>query len=246
MSEEQLTLFFPKYGDRVAVLNFCKRKMASKKTSLIEKLKFKLGGKNPKKDNISIKTNSSKKSLKNTRVIEIGWLCMTKSDKAFRQVRTKAGGGTRKVSISKECSCKHVLDIAKGLFFPDGTSTKGALTDFEVKLFDYKSHECNLNLSIQEMYDISALTVLRFYIGTTYKKNPVNGDDEESYIPQTISKPYEDQVDDPEAVYIDSSQEDMTIITNNMQLRSYLDEFVEEVNVYFLANQIELIFLCKL
>lgn len=51
-------------------------------------------------------------------------------------------------------------------------------TGFEVKLLDYKSHEWNLNLGIQEMYEISALTVLRFYIWTTYKKS-VNGYDEE-------------------------------------------------------------------
>ncbi|XP_074034677.1 uncharacterized protein [Leptinotarsa decemlineata] len=132
--------------------------------------------------------NRPRKSLKNTRVIEIGWLCTSEGDNVFRQVKTKAGGGTRKVNIPKNVLCTEVLEKAKNLFFPNGVSTKGHLDDFEVKLLDYKSHECNLDLTIQQMYELSALTVLRFYMGTIYKKEPVHVD-EETFIPQTVTRP---------------------------------------------------------
>nr|XP_023022443.1 uncharacterized protein LOC111510736 [Leptinotarsa decemlineata] len=186
MSDEDLKVFFPKLGDRLSIKDFCKKSISSKKISLIEKLKEKMNKKARTKENDS--PYRPRKCLKNTRVIEIGWLCTSEGDNVFRQVKTKAGGGTRKVNIPKNVLCTEVLEKAKNLFFPNGVSTKGHLDDFEVKLLDYKSHECNLDLTIQQMYELSALTVLRFYMGTIYKKEPVHVD-EETFFPQTVTRP---------------------------------------------------------
>ncbi|CAH1154527.1 unnamed protein product [Phaedon cochleariae] len=187
MTEDDLKEIIPAYGDRIAVKNFAKKNSSSTKQSLIEKLKAKFDSKPQKK--YSRKTQISTESItKPTRIIEIGWLCMHDEENRYRQVRTLQGGGTRRVTIDKTSRCTDVLEMSKNLFFPEGVSTKGPITDFKVELVDYKSHKFDENLTVQEMYELSALGTLRFYLATIYTgkdgRTVLKDDD---FIPATIS-----------------------------------------------------------
>ncbi|XP_031334382.1 uncharacterized protein LOC116174149 [Photinus pyralis] len=124
---------------------------------------------------------------------------MSPIDSRLRQVRTKTGGGTRKISVDQNSKCQEVLTRAIDLFFPLGKSSKGPLTIFEVELLDYKSNKFDTDLTVKEMYDISALSILRFYLATIYKEGVETrgkGNDEDDVIPSTItSKEDQDQAD---------------------------------------------------
>lgn len=192
MSEEDLKTFIPKYGDRVAVQNFCKSKLSSTKKSLIEKLKRKIGSKGSGGVD-SNKTGSKNYSYtgKKTRIIEIGWMCSDTRENRLRQIRTKFGGGTRRVTVNKSDKCKDILQTAIDLFFLQGVSSKGPLTMFRCELLDYKSNSFDTASTIEQMYDISALSVLRFYLATSYNttEEPLSlseGEDE-MFIPETIT-----------------------------------------------------------
>lgn len=52
-------------------------------------------------------------------------------------------------------------------FFPKGVSSKGLLSKFHCELLDYKCNVFNTDLTVEEMYNISALSVLRFYLATS-------------------------------------------------------------------------------
>lgn len=64
----------------------------------------------------------NKNAEKERRRIELGWIhkCGSKSV----QIRSKKGGGTRKLTQSKDVTKKDLLDMGKMLFFPNGQSSK--------------------------------------------------------------------------------------------------------------------------
>ncbi|CAG9773407.1 unnamed protein product [Ceutorhynchus assimilis] len=179
MSDEQLKELIPAYGTRAAVKKFAKRDSTAttSKQSLIERLKAKMDQR--KEGSSRGKSDNLRKTYKQTRIIEIGWLCMHKREDRYKQVRARNGGGTRRIAIDRTSRCTEVLQMAKDLFFPNGMSTKGPISNFEVELVDYKSHNFDENLSIQEMYDLAALPTLRFYLATTRKIGVDEEDDED-------------------------------------------------------------------
>lgn len=65
----------------------------------------------------------------------MGWIhkCGSKSI----QIRSKKGGGTRKLTLSKDATTrKDLLDMGKMLFFLNGESSKGSQNDFEFEVWD--------------------------------------------------------------------------------------------------------------
>lgn len=72
----------------------------------------------------------NKNAEKKTRKIEFGWL--NYQDSMYKQVRRPNGGGTREIVVSKDDTVSSILEKGKTFFFfPNGTSTKGKLEDFE-------------------------------------------------------------------------------------------------------------------
>lgn len=84
----------------------------------------------------------------------------------YIQVRFKQGGGTRHLSLSQEDKPLIVLEKAKNLFFPDGNSAKGNLQDFHCTLLDFKQLPVDNGLSIGDIFNITGVTKLRFYLAT--------------------------------------------------------------------------------
>lgn len=168
MSDEQLSQYLPRHGDRIAVSEYCSNKN-KRKESLLQKLRMKWSNKYDNqnrtiKDSVDDDQPKGKKNKK-TRFVEIGWLCSTNGDK-YVQVRTKQGGGTRKLEVDKMVTCNDLISLAIPLFFPNGISTKGHISKFSTKLFDFKSQELAPDWTVGKIYEVTGLSKLRFYLAT--------------------------------------------------------------------------------
>lgn len=185
MKEDELRKLLPAYGDTISLMNFARRSCSTAKCSLIERLKLKMKNKNEKPSSSRISQVSKKrtatKTKKSTRLVEIGWLCFNNNDGKFRQVRSRYGGGNKRISIEKNKKCSEILDIAKSLFFPNGVSTKGPIEHFKLELVDYKNHYFNQDLNIEEMYNFVALGTLRFYLAST-RITEENNEKDDNYL----------------------------------------------------------------
>lgn len=122
-------------------------------------------------------TNTKFAGTKPTMVIDIGW--MHSEDGRLVQIRSKQWGGTRKVSVNKNTKPEGILEIGKTLFFIDGMAKKGHISEFSFVLCDFKCQEINNDLTVKEMFNLTHMSNLRFYITTIEK-------DEEK--PSTITK----------------------------------------------------------
>ena len=118
MTDEQLKEYLPSYGDRLAVLGFCKRKennSVSRKSKLFERLRAKISRNRSSGPEDQSDQEAPRNAQKNVRKVELGWLHFR--DGKFLQVRTKKGGGTRKVSVSKNCRKTELIEKAVECFF---------------------------------------------------------------------------------------------------------------------------------
>lgn len=163
MPEENLRRILPKLGDRIAIKEYCKKHMAPKKQSLIDRLKLKIS---TSRDNNAQKVKSNKK-IKATRLIEVGWVCSMDTE-SYVQVRKLQGGGTRQIEIDKSATVQTVHQRALELFFPVGKSTKGYLADFETKMVDFSLQPLDYILTVEDYFARTALTKLRFYLATKF------------------------------------------------------------------------------
>ncbi|XP_034029739.1 uncharacterized protein LOC117513601 [Thalassophryne amazonica] len=99
---------------------------------------------------------------KTTRKIEVGWLHF--SSNQYHQVRTRNGGGTRHTTVEKTTTVAQILEMAKGLFFPNGNSTKGPVEDFTFTICDFKRNQIPMEDTVGNIYEQTKLRLLRFYL----------------------------------------------------------------------------------
>ncbi|XP_070551821.1 uncharacterized protein [Ptychodera flava] len=192
MSDDQLAKYIETYGDRVAIFQHYKKGTSGskRKHTLLSKLRKKLklrstnmsaatdessGDSDVEYTSKSVRQSSADKLIgnknakKETRMIEIGWI--VKETTRSVQVRTKQGGGTRRVSLNKRAKKSEILEIGQSLFFPHGQSRKGSLTSFDFDVWDFTENVHDDKITIGEMYDETKLPMLRFYIATTRKRS---------------------------------------------------------------------------
>ncbi|XP_057678137.1 uncharacterized protein LOC130907274 [Corythoichthys intestinalis] len=179
MEDAQLANYLPSYGDRIALFNFCKHQPQSskRKQGLFEKLseKLKLRKENRTESEEANTSNKTKRPKPKTRKIEIGWIHT--EGQLTKQIRTKQGGGTRKISIQSEEGYSEILKQGKSLFFPDGVSTKGPECNFVFDVWDFKHNPFPKDFSIEQVYELVKLPILRFYITTYPKSEPTEDSD---------------------------------------------------------------------
>ncbi|XP_034530350.1 uncharacterized protein LOC117805870 [Notolabrus celidotus] len=177
MEDGHLAKFVPSFGDRLALVNFCRNQtpLQKRKMGLFEKLRSKL---QMKKKTASSPTSTTTGQGPNTesqipakkrgkashRKIEIGWL--HSEGGVVKQIRAKQGGGTRTVVIGVDCGMDTVLEKGKNFFFPKGTSTKGNESDFKFEVWDYKHHPVHEDVTVGFVYDTLGMARLRFYVAT--------------------------------------------------------------------------------
>lgn len=178
MEEDTLRKWIPHYGDRLMLKNFCRRKIMPRKYSLIERLRNKIAAKNANttnnNQNEGKRDRMNKSVRKETRMIEIGWFCFNEKDKKLYQVKnikTSDGGGTRKISVPRNSTGHDILKRAIELFFPNGVSSKGPASAFDITLRDFQRNLLNMDLTVQEMYNITALSKLRMYLACESNNN---------------------------------------------------------------------------
>ncbi|MGH0153509.1 UNVERIFIED_CONTAM: hypothetical protein FKN15_024784 [Acipenser sinensis] len=102
----------------------------------------------------------NKHAAKSTRKIEIGWIHNGK------QVRARGGGGTRRISVSKNIDCDGLLKIGKDLFFPDGQSKKGNENQFTFEIWDFKENVLPLDMTVGAAYEKVKMGIVRFYLAS--------------------------------------------------------------------------------
>ncbi|XP_057688452.1 uncharacterized protein LOC130913681 [Corythoichthys intestinalis] len=176
MEDAQLAKYLPSYGDRIALFNFCKHQpQSSKRKGLFEKLREKI--KHRKENHTGTEesntSNKTKRPKPKTRKIEIGWIHT--EGQLTKQIRAKQGGGTRKISVRSEGGYDEILKQGKSIFFPDGESTKGPERDFVFDIWDFKQNPFPKDFSIEQVYELLKLPILRFYI-TTHPKSALTED----------------------------------------------------------------------
>lgn len=191
IDDKTLSTFIPTIGDRVALKKFCKKK--STRASLFERLREKVmekeEGKHCKRRKIENNkvskgreknyelSSSSEGSLikrsqssqanatKSNRVIELGWLVRDSDSHEYKQLRSVRGGGARKISMSKDSRKSDILAEAKKLFL---SKCKDDYCS-DLNILDFARNVMDESTSIGEMYDITKMTSLRFYLATTKK-----------------------------------------------------------------------------
>lgn len=225
MTDEQLKKYFPSYGDRLAILAFCRRKTndpSNRKSKLFERLKSKLSQKRKCDDDSSVSQEGvTKNAQKNMRKIELGWMNYDPDEKIYKQVRTRKGGGTRKLQVSKDSKKSDLIQEAVQLFFVDGKNTQGDITDFEVDLKNYQELSLDEDSTVGKLYAETKLPLLRFYLTTKKKKRSVSSVQEDlsetrvtrqefnSSTP-TLTVGTAEDTGDTEVIYIGSNTESET------------------------------------
>lgn len=158
MSDEELKHYLPSYGDCLAVFAFCRRRDNSpsntRKTKLYERLKNKLSKRNSCEWHSSShegQPSQKKNAIKTIRKTEIGWMHYDNEKEVFKW-EPKRGGGTRKLSVSKDAHKKQLIQEAVHLFFPNGRNGLGSLTDFELGLTNYQEVPLDEVTTVGKLY----------------------------------------------------------------------------------------------
>ncbi|KAK3101325.1 hypothetical protein FSP39_002703, partial [Pinctada imbricata] len=178
MTDEELSNYLPVHGDRLRLRKHIKQESSAteKKKKLFGILKEKLDASTSKKEEPSYEADKgenmrrqfgNKNAYKGSRYIELGWI--HRFPNRSKQVRTRTGGGTRKVPMRKDSTKAEILAEAKRLFFPNGQSKKGKITDFDIDLWDFSEGIVKESMTLQEMYDDTKIPLLRFYLASTPK-----------------------------------------------------------------------------
>ncbi|OWF35846.1 hypothetical protein KP79_PYT23047 [Mizuhopecten yessoensis] len=172
MDDQTLALYIPHLGDRIAVKDYCshpkKTQAEDRKRTLLMSLKKKLSSENDGKHCKKFKhLPGNTNAKKNTRKIELGLLNL--DNNVFKQVRTKNGGGTRKIDVDKSMKKGELIDLATSLFFPNGKSKLGSVDDFHFDLRDFSEEVWNANETIGELYQKTGMPLLRFSLSITAK-----------------------------------------------------------------------------
>lgn len=142
----------------------CINKAQPRKPNLMEKLREK--SKQKAKNSPDEEENNAhlsppfgnKNATKHTRLIEFGWMHNRK------QVRSRNGGGTRKLIVPKNAGYDDLFRLGKELFFPNGSSTKGPERDFIFNIRDYGGSEMPRSASVGALYEPLKHGMLRLYL----------------------------------------------------------------------------------
>lgn len=181
IEDTSLEKYLPALGDRVALRSYCdnhaektssdSKIVPSRKNVLLEKLRKKMKLKpsltatedssdDDKHSQCNDRKLGNKHAAKSTRKIEFGWIHNGK------QVRARGGGGTRRISVSKNIDCDGLLKIGKDLFFPDGQSKKGNENQFTFEIWDFKENVLPLDMTVGAAYEKVKMGIVHFYLAS--------------------------------------------------------------------------------
>lgn len=178
MTEDDLILYLPCYGDRLAIRDFCKRcaPVENKKNVLLERMRLKLAKSHDESDVAtspchSLASNKAGNTYAARKERRVELSLMSAHCSSFRQVRSQKGGGTRHLKVSKELTAIELLQKGMDLYFPNGRSVLGLLEDFKFELRDFKMSTLQGTETVGEMYESSRMRLLKFFVIIDDKKS---------------------------------------------------------------------------
>lgn len=74
--------------------------------------------------------------------------------------------------MAKSANKNNILDKAVDLFFPGNTSALGDSSLFKFNVLYFQQNEMPNDITVEEMFNTTGLTVLKFYLSSKLK-NPV-------------------------------------------------------------------------
>ena len=182
MSDEELSVYIPARGDRLALRTFRNTyKTETRKQKLFDNLrqKMKLRSKTLEEGGLGGSDKNhldgNKNAAKATRKLELGWIHEGK------QVRKKNGGGTRNLEFPKTATKAQILEKCTELFFPNGSAKGLHFKDLAYEILDFKETPFPDDTTVGELYDELKMGILRFYLSTRLKEH--NDSDSNSSLP---------------------------------------------------------------
>ena len=209
MTDVELSEYIPLHGERLRVRKFLRERSKSKnntkRSNLLDVLRQKIETRRRDPRSGSAETGISgysqtsfdtmresnrrmgnRNAEKEKRKVEIGWIHKTGNKSV--QVRSKKGGGTRKLTMKKDATKKDLFEEGLSLFFPGGISSQGRADDLSFDLWDYQDKSMDESKTIGEMYRETKLPVLRFYLASIERNENILSNDLEMSI-ETESLP---------------------------------------------------------
>ncbi|KAK2821680.1 hypothetical protein Q7C36_021023 [Tachysurus vachellii] len=147
MSDEQLLTYVPRFGDRIAIRQYCRREVAALEGNSTT---FSKATENHRKkgDNRSEKLSGNSNAQKTERSYQMGLFEEIRG--SFVQIKEKRGGGTRHLKALKSATMAELL--------------LGDITEFELKLRDFTEEELNSQTTLGEQYELRKVKMLRLYL----------------------------------------------------------------------------------
>lgn len=178
MEDDVLQIYIPKVGDRLALKHYLQREKMTgdrsvRKSHLLQRIRKKLvlppfGDADEAKGPVLPKSKimcGNKRAAKQSRLIELGWICNEHGHVSKSMVRTKDGGGFRRVTAQKCYVKKDILKLAQGVFFDrEGVSKMGHVSQFVFNVWNFQEEELDENVSVGELYEKTGLSLLRFFL----------------------------------------------------------------------------------
>ncbi|KAF5904415.1 uncharacterized protein DAT39_005874, partial [Clarias magur] len=171
MTDEQLQMYIPKFGDRIAIRLYCSREVAALEGNPVVpratgKPTSALHGKQAKRrkltDNRSQKLSGNRNGQKTERCYQMGVFEEVRG--SFVQIKVQRGGGTRQLKALKSTTMRELLECGKKLFFPNGKNKLGHINEFELKLRDFTEKELDPQTTLGEQYEMRKVRMLRLYL----------------------------------------------------------------------------------
>ncbi|CAG2184717.1 unnamed protein product [Mytilus edulis] len=85
------------------------------------------------------------------------------------EVKEKTGGGVRKLEVDIDTKAEELMQTGIDLFFIDGQSSHGSISELDFVLRDFKQSKVKLTSTVNELYETSRIKLLRLYIFTKKK-----------------------------------------------------------------------------
>ena len=210
MSDHDLEKYIPQFGDRVALVAFCRRnppgdKKAIDRNHLLEKVRSKIANpfkKRKDRDDTTEKPTGNDFAKKKDRRLELGWMNYDFMSGSYKAVRTAKGGGTRLVTVERNTNIQEIQHLAMKLFFPEGKSKVLKLKDLHFEMCDFQQNVIDEECTIDELYEKTKVKLLRVYLCTKKKSKYVHDTESDVILQAGETQTIGQQLDDYIQVYV--------------------------------------------
>ncbi|XP_069105066.1 uncharacterized protein [Argopecten irradians] len=206
MSDEELTKYLPRYGDRIALLAFLKASTENtddRKRTLAERVfeEMDICPKRTKSKNTpsssehqmrAWKQQGNKHAKKKQRRVEVGWMNFDTFHQTYKQVKAPKGGGVRHYSYDGSTNVSKILTDAQDIFFDgSGASPLGQRNGFSFEIIDCNHKTIENTLTVAELYEATKVKILRVYMATKKKDQThvPNPEDSSDFVAADIESP---------------------------------------------------------